>query len=241
MGAGGPDCDERQSPPPPKGYIEPQLQAYDRLLTLARRTQTGLKEQGFGNLDNLPKLDSFVEALEKAKRYVVKELQDTALQEKTKQTEVDSYMEPGKKCVLHGIDGESDWETIRVEILRSLGGAMPQPADGPVLTAKDRRAALLADVHTGGDSANPTRVLYEGEGVPHVIFVAVKDINGPRLTVGFTYAHYEFTEPYGGKRLTDEQWQEKFYKGTDDFDPFTYVPQASWPKVNTWYSQLFGQ
>ena len=65
-------------------------------------------------------------------------------------------------------------------------------------------------MHTGQDSSYPARILYEATGVPYVILAAVSDANGPRLTIGFTSSHYEFTELYGGQRQTDEKWQENF-------------------------------
>ncbi len=237
LGGGPPACDAREVPPPPKGYIEPQLEAYDRLIFLAKRTEAGLSEQQFV-LRNIEKLQRYIEVMETVRGYVVRQLQNTAFAEKTKQVRGADPYDETKECVSHAIDGASDWETLRTAIVDGLASALPEPVDGPILSAKDQRAAVLADIHTGGDSANPTRVLYEGVGVPSVLFVAVKDANGPRLTVGFAYAHYEFTEPYGDKRLTDEQWQEKFYKGDDAYDAFGYTPSFGWPAANAWYVPL---
>ena len=72
------------------------------------------------------------------------------------------------------------------------------------------------------------------------MIVLVKDANGARATVGLSYAQYEFTEPLGGKRLTDEQWQEHFYKGTDENVPYEYTSLSQWPAINSWYAPLFG-
>jgi hypothetical protein len=140
---------------------------------------------------------------------------------------------------VYAVEEGSDWEILRRGIVDGLEASLPYPVEGAVLPAKDKRSALIADVHTGGDSANPHRILYEATGVPHLILVAVKDVNGPRLTVGFTYSQYEFTEPYGGQRLTDEQWQSRFYTGDDQYDPFTYTPRSSWPKLPSWFAPLF--
>jgi hypothetical protein len=43
--------------------------------------------------------------------------------------------------------------------------------------------------------------------------VAVKDINGTRLTAGAVFNQMEFTALLGGKRLTDEDWQAIVYAG----------------------------
>ncbi len=239
-GAGPPACDPREIAPAPKGYIEPQLEAYDRLIYVAKRTEAGLKDQGFENLSNMPKLASYITALEHAQSYVQKQLQNETLIEKTKEVRGPDPYEDGKECVTHELDGESDWETIRLQIISELSAALPQPADGPILAAKDKRAAIIADVHTGGDIKNPLRILYEGTGVPYVIFVAVKDSNGPRLTIGFTYSQYEFTKAFGGQRMTDEEWQKNFYKEDENgYDAFQYTDKDSWPAVNPWFEALF--
>ncbi len=238
---GGPDpCDPRPIPAPPKGYIEPQLQAYDRLAYLAERTETGLTERGFAELRNLENLRAFREALDLARAYAARELENEQLQEQVREVTGPDPWDETKTCTTFRLEGDSDWEQIRLGILDALTEALPAPVEGPIVSAKDKRAAVLADIHTGGDSANPPRVLYQGVGVPAVIFTAVRDANGPRLTVGFTYTHYEFTEPYGDRRLTDEAWQERFYEPTDDpYAAFTYTEPATWPARNSWYDPLF--
>ena len=92
--------------------------------------------------------------------------------------------------------------------------------------------AVVADIHT-----SESGVLEEGVGAPRVIFVAVKDANGPRLTIGFTYSQYELLSP---TRLTDEEWQSNFY--TDDGGDYqiTYKPKSMWPTIPTWYQELLG-
>ena len=190
----------------------------------------------------MSRLTAFLAALNVAHGFAARQLANEAFAaERVKDvTSVDPY-EEDKDCVSHEIDGDSDWETIRTGILDTLAAALPEPTEGPVLSAKDKRATLIADVHTGGDSANPRRVLYQGTGVPNVVFVGVKDANGPRLTVGFTYAHYEFTQPHGGPRLSDEDWQEEFYAGDDVYQPFEYTDLSGWPAIAPWYAPLFGR
>lgn len=238
LGGGPGGCDPRDVPESPKGYIEPNIQAFDRLSYLAKRTAAGLRELGFDELRNLQALDNFVGALGTVRTYTAKQLANEQLKEVvTSHEETDDY---GKTCTVHTIDGSSDWEVLRVGIVNQLFASLPVPVEGPVLSNKDKRAALIADVHTGGDSANPTKILYEATGVPNVILVAVNDANGPRLTIGFTYAQYEFTEEYGGKRMTDEDWQKRFYEeGDDPYDAFRYTTPASHPVVPSWFAPLF--
>jgi hypothetical protein len=240
MGGGGGDCDTRQIPQAPKGYIEPQADAYARLSYLAKRTDQGLKDLGMGDLQNLPPLENFISLMDKVQSYTAKELGNAALTENITQHNEPISDDPSKTCTFYTVDSDSDWENLRLGIIQSLHDSLPVPTEGPVLAAKDRRAALVADVHTGGDSDNPLKILYEGEGVPYVIFTAVSDANGPRLTVGFVYSQYEFTKPYGGQRLTDEDWQKNFYVGTDPFNAYQYTSKATQPQVNPWYAPIFG-
>jgi len=240
MGAGPGECDPSQIPSPPKAYVEPQAEAYAKLVYLAKRTDQGLKDQGFGELNNLRPLENYIGLMQTVQAYVSKELGNTTLTEHiSKNTMPDPYDET-KQCTYYEVDQGSDWETLRLGMLDGLESALPLPVEGPILTAKDRRAALVADVHTGGDSDNPTKILYEGEGAPYVIFTAVKDANGARLTVGFISSQFEFTKELGGPRMTDEDWQKNFYTGTDTFNAFQYTPAASWPKLNPWYAPIFG-
>lgn len=226
MGDGG-DCDTRPVPPPARGWVEPAPQVYDRLLGLTRRLETTLQQQGYKDLMNYDALTSLSRALEEARRLAKKELADEKIVEK-----VGTHQEY-EGCVEHVIEGTSDWEVIRSTLVNALLAAQPRPADGPIVPEEDRRAALVADVHTGGDSQNPTQILYQGTGVPSVILVAVNDANGPRLAIGFTYSHYEFTRPYGGPRLTDNDWRAHFYANGEYTDP------ATWPEVNAWYKGLY--
>jgi hypothetical protein len=236
-GGGPPGCDPREIPAPAKGYIEPQIEAYDRLAYLAERTKVGLTDLGFGDLKNMLPLENFTEGLGTVRAYAARQLANETFVENTSSKEVtDDY---GETCVVHSIDGVSDWEVLRWQIIADLENSLPVPVEGPILSLKDQRAALVADVHTGGDSANPPRILYEATGVPNVILVAVKDANGPRVAIGFTYAQYEFTEAYGGQRMTDEDWQKNFYKNEDEYNAFEYT--AAWPAVPSWFAPLFAK
>lgn len=256
LGGGGPqdECDHREVPPAPKAYIEPAWEAYGRLSFLAKRTDAGLKElmavpgmQKEAELRNIVPLENFIALIDKIKDYSKKELNNATLNEKIITTKRPDPVDPKKVCIEYFIDGRteenpngiSDWEDLRLKLVDGLIASIPSPLEGPILPAKDRRAALLADAHTGGDSDHETKILYEGEGVPYVIFTAVKDANGPRLTVGFTYSHYEFTKPYGGKRMTDEDWQKNFYTGDDPYSAYNYTDKSKWPTENEWYMPLF--
>lgn len=266
-GGGGEECD-KFLPKPAKGYIEPQYGAYTRLLNLATNTEKELKNHGY-DLVNLPQLQMFTTVMQKVISYTKQELADMELTEKitTTVTPYDaaamkkdggqSYEEMGLdtnhdgKCTVETLDGveagfgwiktKSDWEMLRYGIISGLGQSLPQPIDGKVLPPKDKRAAVVADIHTGVDSNTPAQIVYEGVGVPRVIFVAVKDANGARLTTGIVYSQYEFRQPAEGQRLTDEDWQKNFYDNENEYDAYKYTDKADWPEENPWYDILFAK
>ena len=243
---GGGECDPRKVPPPPKGYVEPQPDAYARLSYLATNMKSEYESRGF-ELQNLRDLQRYINILAVIREYTKLELANTKFDdEKIIATPYDST------CTEYSISPESAverytgtdvffnpksrWEELRVGIVGGLVASLPTPTEGPILPLSQRRAALVADVHTAGDEG----ILEEAIGVPRVIFVAVKDVNGARLTVGFTYSHYEFVSP-PGVRLNDDEWQRKLYKEGEPYDQVTeYKPKASWPDVTQWYQILLG-
>jgi len=66
--------------------------------------------------------------------------------------------------------------------------------------------------------------MYEATGIPNYIYVAVKDINGVRLTRGLVFSYFEFNNPLG-ERITDEKWKELNY--TQDKSKLPPVPYWS--------------
>ena len=236
MGGGGAPCDLRAIPEPPKGYIEPNPELYARLSYLAKRTEAGLQEQGFA-LNNMPQLQAYIDLMDTVQAYTNKELANAKLQEKITASVCDhTDWNPGDKGTRYSIEsGDSDWEALRA-LTGSISAAEPGTPDA--VSTKDKRAAIVADVMAGGDKNNPTQIVYEGEGVPYIVFTAVSDVNGKRLTVGAISSQYEFSELFGGPRKTDEEWQKNFYQGTDV--PFAYTSSTSWPAVNPWYAPIFG-
>ena len=241
-GGGGGDCDTRTIPAPPKGYIEPQAESYDRLSYTAHRLLAEYTARGY-KLQNLPRLEEYIKLLDVVREYSKFELENTAFTEAT--TTETFKMDGEKDCTENyfapeteiksddGYTSVSRWEDIRVGLVNRMQGALPLPVEGPIMQIKDKRAAVVADIHTDKGGG----VLEEGTGVPRLIFVAVKDSNGPRLTVGVTYSQYEFIS---GDRMTDEDWQEKFYTNKGGDSSITYKPKNSWPTINTWFQELLG-
>jgi hypothetical protein len=251
-GGGGDDgCDARKIPPPAEGYIEPQPQAYDRLYFAARSLSEEYKARGL-DLQNLPKLQKYIDLLNIVREYTKLELENAAYTEPIISKKVQMY--DNSDCTQnfispdvsikrdkdqYALNADDQWvaalsraEELRVGIANRMRDILPSPVEGSILPIKDKRAAVVADVHTSDEG-----ILEEGTGVPRVIFVAVKDANGARLTVGFTYSQYEFLSD---SRLTDEDWQNKFYTNDGGDYQITYQPKSAWPTVPIWYQQLLG-
>jgi hypothetical protein len=175
---GGPDDQ------PPKGYVEPNPEAYARLLALAEMTRAGLESRNLlddvtrGNLDNLIEQLTF--------------LLDVTQSELNGETLTD----------------EDYW---RIQYYGGWLEAMTVAAADPVdemgsRDLSDQKSALIADVATGIG-----RVLEEGVGYPTKIYVVVPD-SPYHVAVGAVYTYYEFTVP-PDQRMTDEDWQALLESG----------------------------
>jgi len=191
MGGGPP---EGEIPPVPKGYVEPNLAFLTRLIALNNMTKEGLDSRKLLLEGYKAKYELFTNTLEFFKSFAEKELANTTI-------------------------SDEDYEKLR-KIDGTLGNIV-WPIGGDLMTERDARVALIADVHT---DALKNQILYEAIGYPSLIYVAIKDNGGTRLTRGITYSYYEFTEPLGG-RLTDETWQARIYEG---LEPEKVPPQPQW-------------
>jgi len=174
-------------PEPPHGWVEPDPEAYARLLALTRMTRDGLDSRGLltENTDiNLFRLDDLLTfLLDVAERELAGE-----------PLTVDDY----ERIKFYG--GE-------LEVM-TLAAADQEGEGGSPFFEEDEQAALVADVATGGDS-----VLEEAVGRIFAIYVVVPDgAGGLHLGKGGVFSYYEFTQPVGS-RLTDEAWREMLVSG----------------------------
>lgn len=190
---GGGRGDMPTPPPVPKGYVEPDLTFINRLIALNKMTSEGLSNRGLIQDEIKEKFASFDKALIFFRSIAEKELADVAI-------------------------SDDDYETLRTYVGLNFPDIL-WPSWNEVLTVKDTRTGLIADVHT---DAKKQQILYEAVGTPSFIYVAVKDKGGARLTRGYTYSYYEFTAPLT-TRLTDADWQGRIYDGKET------APQVSPP------------
>jgi hypothetical protein len=159
--------EEQKIPPVPQGYVEPNLEFFDRLIPLIKMTRDGLAQRGLLDSEFKGRNDDFLAAAEFLRKIAIAQLQN----------------EPAS---------EADFEKLRLAPGQLRGVLSPLP--GEEATENYGRAALVADVFT---DMTKNEILYEGVGIPNYIYVAVKDRNGARLTKGLVYSYYEFTEPLG--------------------------------------------
>jgi len=171
-------------PAVPKGYVEPNIYFLDRILALSLMTKTGLQNTGA-----LP--------------------QEFAGRHETFEDSVIFYRNIAVKQLANETISDDDFEKLRTQggYLSSVIAPLPNEQS----LESNARSAIIADVQT--DVPN-SQILYEATGIPEYIYVAVKDVNGTRLTKGLVYSHYEFYGPLG-VRETDQSWQQKNYPPND--------------------------
>jgi hypothetical protein len=188
MGGGGPDIQ------PPHGYVEPNPEAYARLLALAQMTYDGLLSRNLLSDLTRTNLQNLISELEFLKDISERELAGEAIT-------TDEY-----------------WH------IQYWGGTLEQftlaAADSTGDMSRDlsdQKAALIADVATGADQNNNIVALEEAEGQPTRIYVVLPG-SPLRISVGAVYTYYEFTVPSSG-RMTDEAWQALVEAGTNPAQP----------------------
>jgi hypothetical protein len=190
--------DEPEKPPPvPKGFVETNLAFWGELQRLVAYTRAGFSKYGIfkGELEEFGRLARFEKKVKFYTSLAVKELKGIPL-------------------------SEEEYEKLRTTFL----SIMAQPfVEGAVLEEKDRRSALIADIHT---DALKGQILYEATGEPYVMLALVGNEGVSRLTIGVAFNHYELTGPLA-TRYSDADWQELVYKTP---------PKV--PAKNFWYRDL---
>lgn len=155
------------NPPVPKGYVEPNIEFFDRLIPLAVMTKDGLAERELLPDIFVGRNEQFLDSLEFLRKIAISEL--------------------GNENI-----SDDDFERLRTiaHKFENIMAALPDESQTEDLA----RSALIADVHTDAAGGN---ILYEATGIPNHIYVAVEDKNGTRLTKGLVFSYYEFKGPLG--------------------------------------------
>jgi hypothetical protein len=179
----------------PHSYVEPNPEAYARLLALAKMTKDGLAQRELlsdltrGNLENLISELGFLQRISEA------ELNSSEISE-------DDYWHMYY------------WGGVLEQF--TLAAADLEPGvDRPIL--EDQKAALIADVATGLAPDGSLLALEEAIGQPTYIYVVLPG-EPVRLATGAVFSYYEFPVPIN-ERMTDEQWQAMVEAGTQPAAP----------------------
>ena len=187
MGGGGADH-------PQHGYVEPNPEAYARLLALAQMTYDGLQSRSLLTDLIRTNLENLISELQFLGRISEQELLGSTI-----------------------IDDDYWHIQYWGGILEQFTLAAADTTGGASRDLSDQKAALVADVATGTNDLSTLVALEEAIGQPAMIYVVLPD-SPWRVAVGGVYSYYEFTVPSGG-RLTDEAWQAMVEAGTNPPQP----------------------
>ena len=173
-----------------RGYVDPEVEVYQRFALLARQTAEGLDKMGFlGDADreNLSRLAQLAEML-------------VTISEKELRNEVLTDEE--------------------YELIRGYGGtlehfwieAVKDKADSEYFDAQEIPSSLVTDIATDPNGT----VLQVATGRPAQIYVVVPVDGTLRLASGVVYDFYQFEHP-SSDRLTDQAWRQMIgqWAGTD--------------------------
>jgi len=188
MGGGGQDI------APPHGYVEPNPEAYARLLALVQMTYAGLDARSLLTDTTRANLENLTEQLQFLKDISERELAGEDI---------------------------TDDEYWRIQfwggVLEEMTLAAADTTGDRSRDLSDQKAALVADVATGLDSNGNLVALEEGVGQPTIIYVVLPD-SPWRVAIGAVYSYYEFTVS-SSNRMTDEAWQAQVEAGTNPPQP----------------------
>jgi hypothetical protein len=175
----------------PHSYVEPDPEAYARLLALATMTKEGLEQRGLLSDLTRSNLENLISELEFLQRISESELSGAEISD-------DDYWH------MYYWGGVLEQFTL-------AAADMDPDVDRPIL--EDQKAALIADVATGLSSENDLVALEEAIGQPTVIYVVLPG-QPTRLATGAVFSYYEFPVPVS-ERMTDEQWQAMVEAGSN--------------------------
>ena len=187
MGGGGPEA-------PPHGYVEPNPEAYGRLLALTQMTYDGLQSRGLLSDLTRANLENLISELTFLKDISERELAGEPITNED-YGHIQNWGGTLEKFTLAAADTSGDMS-------RDLS---------------DQKAALVADVATGLDASGNMVALEEGVGQPTRIYVVLPD-SPWQIAIGAVYSYYEFTVG-SSNRLTDDAWQAMVEAGTNPAQP----------------------
>lgn len=175
-----------------KGFVEPDMEFWARMIALTQFTREGLESRGLLDDDVSWRFEGFMENLKFYQTLAGKELTNEKIT-------------------------DEEYEQLRTKFYNISN--LISPFAGEEIQAKDKKPALIADIHTDGVSG---QILYEATGNPLIMLAFVSDQGTPRLVIGVAYRHFELTGPLSGNRYTDDDWKAKVDQGNLPETPFYY-------------------
>ena len=183
----GAECGGGVEPPKIRGYVEPNIEVYEKLLWLTKYSRKNLNDREILVQSLESKLQDFEDLLEFLINCSVKQLKNEPLTE-------DEYYQ----LLTYG--GLLEYLTS------SFAG------DGmrwfEITSETDKNMAVIADIHTIAGVG----YFEVGVGPAYEIFVVVPIDDKLYLTRGAVFSYYEFISK---ERLTDEEWQKIIKDGKE--------------------------
>jgi len=175
-----------EPPPELRGYVEPNVVLYDRLLRSTARTYEVLRAH-----------DLLTDAV--VERFTLAEDLLTFLLTVSEKELRNEPLTPQEYEKIRYLGSDIEWLT-----LMSVGVEVDSWS---AMSESDQDMAVVADVHSGYGLA-----LEEAVGRANEILVIVPIDGKLTLTRGACLSYYEFKEP-ATNRLTDQQWRERLSAG----------------------------
>ena len=169
-----------------KGYVEPNVEVYEKLRWLTEYSRVNLVKNELITERLKGRMMDFEEMLTVLKNISVKELANEKLTEE-EYYQIRMFGGTLERLTIATVEGTHRWYEITNEAEKNM--------------------AMVADVHTTSGS-----YLHEAVGYANEIYVIVPIEGELHLTRGAVFSHYEFTDI---ERLNDEQWREKLKNGQE--------------------------
>ena len=192
-----------------RGYVEPEPELYERLVTLAAATRDGLKDLGYLPEEKEEAINRLIELSGALKEISIKELQGQGL--------TDEEYE-----LIRGYGGslEHFWDdtTDRVPLDGYIWDEATETwieSDEAYWEYPNPDAPVIADVATGTDSiTDEEKCLEEGTSVSYMYVIF--PIDGElRIARGAVFTQYQFEQPVAD-RMSDEEWRSDLYRLSSD-------------------------
>lgn len=185
MGDGGPRPDD-------KGYVEPNIEVWNRLLALVKMTKSGLLERELISSTNEIYCDSGIDSKER-----------TFCNLSNLEAVVNNLMIISEKELLEENLTEDEYSFIRYigGDLEAMFMSTLDPGSDKFAAVDENPSMLIADV-----AGNTSEALEEATGYIYNIYVLVPVEGQLRVAKGGVYSQYEFAVS-SDKRMTDEEWR----------------------------------